>query len=329
MKLRFYMFDWDDNILFMPTKVHVEIDGEPKDITTQEFAKLRGSPGLKPRNGSWEETFADMHDEHDLFYRDAVEAIEKGQFGPSYNSFKECLAHARLFAIITARGHPSAVLRRSILRLIPVILDEDEIKKMYKHLEWYGRLHGSKPMSLEKYISLCEFATVSSNEFRDLYGNLPSEDAKQIAMRKFIDSSVERIQRIISRNEALDSGEELSEADDPLRCPRTQRSDSVASEARHLRMLRRKGSKIMCNMSYADLTFGMSDDDHHNVQAISDFLANDMTMAHKHAKFYVYDTGNTAKVKKFMYVQDDGVVRKMSEEESEISEPGSSSDEDD
>lgn len=42
-------------------------------------------------------------------------------------------------------------------------------------------------------------------------------------------------------------------------------------------MLRRKGSKIMCNMSYTDLTFGMSDDDRHNVKAISDFLANDMT----------------------------------------------------
>lgn len=29
------MFDWDDNILYMPTKVHVDIDGEPRDITTQ------------------------------------------------------------------------------------------------------------------------------------------------------------------------------------------------------------------------------------------------------------------------------------------------------
>lgn len=90
-------------------------------------------------------------------------------------------------------------------------------------MEWYGKLHDSKPMSVEKYekhfsglaveicsfryISLCEFATVSSNEFRGKYGNLPSEEAKQIAMRQFIDSSVERIQRIITRNEALDSSE--------------------------------------------------------------------------------------------------------------------------
>ncbi|KAF4737358.1 hypothetical protein FOZ62_018317, partial [Perkinsus olseni] len=77
MKLRFYMFDWDDNILYMPTKVHVEVDGEPRDITTQEFAKLRGSSRMKPRNGDWAETFADMHNEGDLFYRDALEAIEK------------------------------------------------------------------------------------------------------------------------------------------------------------------------------------------------------------------------------------------------------------
>ena len=43
--LRYYCFDWDDNILVMPTMIHLEnyVDGqwEKMDITTSEFANVR------------------------------------------------------------------------------------------------------------------------------------------------------------------------------------------------------------------------------------------------------------------------------------------------
>lgn len=62
---------------------------------------------------------------------------------------------------------------------------------------------------------------------------------------------------------------------------------------------------------------------------LSGSLLGDVRMCrHKHAKFYVYDTSNRSQVKKFMYDRDEqGVVRTIGTDESEISEAGSSSEE--
>ncbi len=44
-QIRGYMFDWDDNILFMPTKIRMEKkDGEkwiPLEVSTEEFRDVR------------------------------------------------------------------------------------------------------------------------------------------------------------------------------------------------------------------------------------------------------------------------------------------------
>ena len=43
--LLYYAFDWDDNILNMPTKIHMEhlVDGQwiPTEVSTAEFAEVR------------------------------------------------------------------------------------------------------------------------------------------------------------------------------------------------------------------------------------------------------------------------------------------------
>jgi len=46
---RAYSFDWDDNILFMPTKVYLDKRAGkgwvPVSVSTEEFAQIRGDIG--------------------------------------------------------------------------------------------------------------------------------------------------------------------------------------------------------------------------------------------------------------------------------------------
>ena len=71
-----YSLDWDDNILFMPTKIHLEklVDGkwEPFDVSTEEFREIRNELGdtLKTTPTS----FKDFQD-YQAFIYDTIQAI--------------------------------------------------------------------------------------------------------------------------------------------------------------------------------------------------------------------------------------------------------------
>ena len=65
---KYYIFDWDNNILHMPTQIHLErrrADGtwEPLSVSTSAFAVLRSDrENYRPPNGDWEQSFADFRD---------------------------------------------------------------------------------------------------------------------------------------------------------------------------------------------------------------------------------------------------------------------------
>ena len=82
---RAYSFDWDDNILNMPTQIHLDkkVGGEfiPVDVSTSEFAEMRHLIGTEYRllNDNPLEAFADFRD-YDSFMRDTQKAVRNGQF---------------------------------------------------------------------------------------------------------------------------------------------------------------------------------------------------------------------------------------------------------
>ena len=71
---KYYIFDWDDNILHMPTKIHLEhLDGEtgewkPVAVSTAVFALVRtDSKNYRfPSEGGREAAFRDFADEKHL-----------------------------------------------------------------------------------------------------------------------------------------------------------------------------------------------------------------------------------------------------------------------
>jgi hypothetical protein len=267
LDLKYYMFDWDDNILHMPTRIHLErktAEGwEPYDVSTAEFAKIRrDTENYRPKEGDWDKAFIDFYDigekGEDVFLEDAKKALEPVIAGevkgaPSFEKFKLALIEGRLFAIITARSHSSRGIRKGVEYFIQHVLTAEERKQMVKNLRYYVvRFDGNEPslsdeQIMENYLSLNRYHGVTSPEFekrrgRKTAGSESPEHAKQVAIKDFV-------QHVI----ALIRGGMLHEG---------------------------------------SISIGFSDDDQKNVQAVQEFFDAELKKEFPAIKFVVYDTSD-------------------------------------
>lgn len=204
--LLYYAFDWDDNILRMPTKIHMEklVDGEwiPTQVSTAEFAEVRNDKDNWRIN--YDTAFIEFRDQGErgdlAFLEDVKSAISQGRFGPAWDDFVECLSTGSLFAIITARGHESEAMRKGIEWIIDNVLTEEQIYSMYNHLmkyayhfsddrgDSYDRILKGQPSKnklVQEYLDSCDFVGVSSPS----RGGSPDnpEKAKEDALLQFQD----------------------------------------------------------------------------------------------------------------------------------------------
>lgn len=220
--LLYYAFDWDDNILRMPTVIHMEklVDGDwvPTDVSTAEFAQVRGdSDNWRILNGDPSAAFSEFRDNGprgvDAFLIDAKKAISEGSFAPAWSDFVECLTSGAVFAIITARGHEPEGMRPGIEYIIDSVLTDDQKQEMYSHLLAY--LYMFKDENIDNVPRLLEDLTSPSSDpivkayldNCDLVGvSAPSragsasnpEEAKEKALLEFADKA-DRFASMIGR----------------------------------------------------------------------------------------------------------------------------------
>lgn len=221
--LLYYSFDWDDNILYMPTVIHMDkLEGEkwiPVDVSTKDFAEVRFKEDYRIRNNNPDDAFSDFRDDKNpnIFIEDIKKVIfDPKSHGPSWNDFIECLTNATLFSIITARGHESVTLRRGVEFIIDNILTSEQIFELYNNLLKFNYLfrrlkdasdnrlyfisdsgesieisrilkesNPSKNVLVSHYLDMCDFVGISAPS----RGGSPSnpEKAKEDALMNFID----------------------------------------------------------------------------------------------------------------------------------------------
>jgi hypothetical protein len=207
--LLFYAFDWDDNILNMPTEIMVQTkNGDEVGMSTADFAIYRSKIGKEDFDYSGEtitgldystafRNFRDINDP-EIFKKDVSKALQLGSFGPAWNDFIECLTNGSLFAIITARGHEAEGMRKGVEFIIDG-LSKEEKSKMHDSLLMFLQLFGktrdnedsyesilsfSKSDLVQDYLDLCHFVGVSAPS----RGGSPEnpEAAKEDALKEFI-----------------------------------------------------------------------------------------------------------------------------------------------
>ena len=121
--LKYYAFDWDDNIATMPTQIIVMSDeGKEIGMSTEDFADYRGSIGKEPFEYKGEMIVGYADDPYRNFgvKGDKAFIIDSmmAKPGPSWGDFVEAINGGSIFSIITARGHTPSVLRDAIYNMI-------------------------------------------------------------------------------------------------------------------------------------------------------------------------------------------------------------------
>ena len=202
--LKYYIFDVDDNLLFIETPLHFQHfeDGKwvAKDISPQEFAQVRKKyPTDYMDNSEWRGdnkfSFIEFRDYGPrgpkAFLEDAIKSIEHKKFGPSWEIFLDVLKEGRLFAIVTTRGHEPSTLRSVVEYIIENILTPEEHDEMIKKIINFNEIFGVvTDNAIKQYLDECYFIGLFSQAFVDEFHYSPQgaklNQGKQDAINKFV-----------------------------------------------------------------------------------------------------------------------------------------------
>jgi hypothetical protein len=190
--LKYYAFDWDDNIVHMPTKIYaLTEEGDEVGISTEDFALVREKIGTEPFSykgdvivGFAEDPFRDFTVKGDKeFLVDSLRAKP----GPAWEDFVEAVNNGSIFAIITARGHNPNTIKEAIYNMIVRNyegLDKDElIKNLKKYREFAGEEEMGNSELIKSYLEMNRYHPVSFGE--EAAASKP-EQLKVKAMEDFV-----------------------------------------------------------------------------------------------------------------------------------------------
>lgn len=275
---KFYIFDWDDNILHMPTRVYLEKlmpDGEWKSVAipTSTFALIRTDTKNYrfPSQGGAAAAYRDFTDstpevEKSAFIHDtkvALQRVLQGEKpGPSFETLRNTLREGRLFAVVTARGHAPATIREALKIFIETILTKEEKEEMMQNLRgyrwWLDKMtkFGSDEEELDYYLTMCRYHAVTNPDFKRMLAN----DA--------------------------DFSLRITEASNAHQ-PELAKEFAVKDFVEHLfHILERTGGLGK------SVSIGFSDDDVGNVQAVAEYITEELSRKFEGFKFVVYDTSD-------------------------------------
>lgn len=188
--MKYYAFDWDDNIMIMPTKiVLIDEDGDEVGMSTEDFAEYRTDIGNEPFNyeghtivGFAEDPFRYFRTAGDKqFIIDSMTAKP----GPAWPDFVEAINNGSIFSIVTARGHNPNTLKEGVYNLIISNHNGIDSNELVKNLEKYRDIAGIKTKKrdlIREYLDLCRFYPVSFGE-----GSATNpEEGKIKALKEFV-----------------------------------------------------------------------------------------------------------------------------------------------
>jgi len=226
--LSYYLFDWDDNILYMSTVIHLDhlINGKwvQEDVSTEKFAKVRHfiNDYYNGIDSEWRYfqdnpnmTYSDFRDwgpkGDKIFLQDTKESIRENKFGPVWYDFLGCLVKGSLFAIITARGHEPETIKETVKWIINNVLTNDQFELMIHNLKKFNKLFDddidnlTDEELLDDYLNLCDFIGISSSWFETTFNigglgkSASPENFKLIAARYFI-NKINKYGKILNYN---------------------------------------------------------------------------------------------------------------------------------
>jgi hypothetical protein len=190
--MKYYAFDWDDNLMYMPTKIYLkDEDGNSVGMSTEDFAEYRSEVGKEPFEyeghtivGFDNDAFRDFKVTGDKKF--LVDAM-KAPTGPAWDDFVEAVNNGSIFAIVTARGHTPSVLKNAVYNLIKKNKHGLNQQELVKNLRKYRDIADEEDMTddelLKTYLEMCKWHPVTFGE-----GSAANpEELKVSAMKQFME----------------------------------------------------------------------------------------------------------------------------------------------
>lgn len=172
-ELKYYAFDWDDNIMYMPTQIILKDEnGDEVPMGTEDFAEHRIHVGKEPFEykgktivGFAEDPFRNFSTKGDKrFIVDAMLAKP----GPAWDDFVEAINGGSIFSIVTARGHSPLVIRRAIENMIETNFKGISKKELIKNLRKFRDIAGEEDMTnnelIDAYMDMNKYYPVTFGE---------------------------------------------------------------------------------------------------------------------------------------------------------------------
>ena len=190
--MKYYAFDWDDNLMYMPTKIYLkDEEGNSVGMSTENYAEFRSEVGNEPFEyeghtivGYDDDAFRDFTVKGD---RKFLSDTMKASTGPSWDDFVEAVNNGSIFTIVTARGHTPSVLKNAVYNLI--IKNKHGLNKeeLVKNLRKYRDIADEEDMSddelIKTYLEMCKYHPVTFGQ-----GSASSpEELKVSAMKQFVE----------------------------------------------------------------------------------------------------------------------------------------------
>jgi len=189
--MKYYAFDWDDNLMYMPTKIYLKDENDKVvGMSTEDFAEYRTEVGKEPFEyeghtivGFDDNPFRDFNVLGDKgFLRDAM----KAPTGPAWSDFVEAVNNGSVFAIVTARGHTPSILKSAIYNLIKRNKHGLSEKELVKNLRKYRELADEDDLTddelVRSYLDMNKYHPVSFGQ-----GSAANpEQLKVDAMKEFM-----------------------------------------------------------------------------------------------------------------------------------------------
>lgn len=206
--MKYYAFDWDDNLLYMPTKIILKDEkGNEVGMGTEDFAEYRSKIGKEnfEYNGKTIVGFAENPFRYFSTQGDKKFMIDSllAKTGPAWNDFVECINGGSIFSIITARGHSPETIAKSIKKLIEGNINGLSKQQLVKNLKKYNELANKFVEKNEDSSDedLVDFYVFKLNKYYPVTHGSGSaqnpEESKVEAMKEF-QEYVKRISRIIN-----------------------------------------------------------------------------------------------------------------------------------
>ena len=190
--MKYYAFDWDDNLMYMPTKIIVKDDkGNEFGMGTEDFAEHRIDIGKNPFEykgktivGFAENPFRNFRVEGD---KNFLLSTMLAKTGPAWDDFVECINGGSVFAIITARGHNPKTIALGVKKLIDGNMHGISKKELLWNLRKYNDIVKQNPKVSDE--SLIDFYVFKLNKYYPVtFGEGSAqnpEEGKVKAMREF------------------------------------------------------------------------------------------------------------------------------------------------